>query len=210
MALWAIVPVKPLRRGKSRLADVLTQEERTELNRQLLSHTLETLTAIGDIENILVVSRDPAALALARDYGARTVQEKGAPHLNVALTRATVVVKEYNTRGVLVVPADLPLITPQDVQMMLERAKRPPVVVVAPDRHRQGTNALLMCPVGLIKYEFGPGSFQRHCELARKVGARLEIIELPSFGLDVDLPEDLDRVSKALDNYVGDPQDMEP
>ena len=163
MTLWAIVPVKPLRYGKSRLAEVLTSDERMDLNRRMLAHTLDTLTAIPEIEHVLVVSRDQAALALAREYGARTVQENGSPHLNVALTRATVVAKNYATRGVLIIPADLPLITPEDVRVMLERAVEPPVVVVAPDRRRNGTNALLVCPTGLIDYEYGPGSFQRHC-----------------------------------------------
>jgi len=98
----------------------------------------------------------------------------------------------------LIVPADLPLITAEDVRAMLERAKYPPVIVVAPDRHRQGTNALLVCPVGLIEYEFGPGSFQRHCDLAVKAGARLEVCELPSLALDVDFPEDLDIIEDEL------------
>jgi 2-phospho-L-lactate guanylyltransferase len=198
MTLWAIVPVKPLRFGKSRLAGVLTEDERTDLNRRLLAHTLDTLTAIPEIEHVLVISRDPAALALARDHGARTVQENGAPQLNVALTRATVVAKNYTTRGILIIPADLPLITPEDVRAMLDRATDPPVVVVAPDRHRNGTNALLVCPVGLIEYDFGPNSFKRHCERAVKAGARLEIFELPSIALDVDLPEDLQIVEQEL------------
>ena len=198
MTLWAIVPVKPLRRGKSRLAHVLSQEERADLNRNLLVHTIDTLTAIPEIEQVLVVSRDQAALALAREHGARTVQENGAPQLNIALARATVVAKNYVTRGVLIVPADLPLISPEDVRAMLERVQSPPVVVVAPDRHRQGTNALLVCPVGLIEYEFGPDSFQRHCDRAQQAGARLEICELPSLALDVDLPEDLDLVESEL------------
>jgi 2-phospho-L-lactate guanylyltransferase len=198
MTLWAIVPVKPLRRGKSRLANVLSQEERADLNRKLLIHTIDTLTAIPEIEQVLVVSRDQAALALAREHGARTVQEKGAPQLNIALARATVVVKNYVTRGVLIVPADLPLISPEDVRAMLERVQAAPVVVVAPDRHRQGTNALLVCPVGLIDYDFGPDSFQRHCDRAQQAGARLEICELPSLALDVDLPEDLDLVESEL------------
>ncbi len=207
MALWAIVPVKPLQRGKSRLAGVLTQEEREMLNRNLLIHTLETLLEIPEIENVLVVSRDPSALSLARDFGARTVQEKGTPRLNVALTRATVVVREYTTRGVLIIPADLPLITPQDVQAILTHAKDPPVVVIAPDRHRQGTNALMVCPVGLIKYDFGPDSFLLHCKHAKQVGARLEIVELPSLALDVDLPEDLDWVSEEMENWSFSPVD---
>jgi len=199
MTLWAIVPVKPLRRGKSRLADVLTQDERADLNRQLLTHTLETLTAIPELEHVLVVSRDQAALALARDYGARTVQESGAPQLNVALARATIVAKNYATRGVLIVPADLPLISSEDVYAMLDLLGEPPVVVVAPDRRHEGTNALLVCPIGLIEYDFGPGSFQRHCERALRAGARLEICELPSLALDMDLPADLQMVSDTLE-----------
>jgi len=200
MTLWAIVPVKPLRRGKSRLAGVLSQDERTRLNSRLLEHTLDTLMAIPEIEHVLVISRDTQALALAREHGARTVQENGAPHLNIALARATFVAQKYVTRGVLIVPADLPLITPEDVRAMLERAKDPPVVVVAPDRHFKGTNALLVCPAGLIEYDYGPGSYQRHCERARQVGARLEIVELPSLALDVDLPEDLRMVEMELDS----------
>ncbi|MBN2550161.1 MAG: 2-phospho-L-lactate guanylyltransferase [Anaerolineales bacterium] len=199
MTLWAIVPVKPLRWGKSRLAEVLTQDERTDLNRRLLAHTLDTLTALPEIERILVISRDQAALALAREYGARTIQENGAPRLNVALTRATIVAKNYATRGVLILPADLPLITPEDIRAMLDRARRPPVVVVAPDRHRRGTNALLVCPAGMIEYEFGAGSFKRHCQRALQAGARLEICELPSLALDMDLPEDLQMVSEKLE-----------
>lgn len=208
MTLWAIVPVKPLRVGKSRLSGVLSQDERADLNRRLLDHTLDTLTAIPEIEQVLVISRDPAVLALAREHGARTVQENGAPKLNVALTRATIVVKNYNIRGVLVIPADLPLLTPQDVQAMLEKASDPPVVVVVPDRHRQGTNALLVCPVGLIQYDFGPDSFKRHCQRAMQAGARLEIIDLPSLALDMDLPEDLDKVSETLEGIHPEPEDL--
>jgi 2-phospho-L-lactate guanylyltransferase len=202
MTLWAIVPVKPLRLGKSRLAETLSEDERADLNGRLLAHTLTTLAAIPEIEQVLVISRDPAALALARNHGARTLQENGSPQLNVALARATVVVKNYHTHGVLIVPADLPLLTPQDVRLILERAVDPPVVVLAPDRHKQGTNGLLICPVGLIEYEFGPGSFQKHIAQAQKAGARLEIVDLPSLALDMDLPEDLDQVSRELENVL--------
>ncbi len=148
----------------------------------------------------MVISRDPAALALARDHGARTVQENGSNELNLALTRATVVARSYITGSVLILPADLPLLTPEDVRAMLDKASNPPVVVVAPDRHRLGTNALLVSPVGLIDYEFGPDSFQRHCQRALEKGARLEICELPSLALDVDLPEDLAMVGAQLES----------
>jgi 2-phospho-L-lactate/phosphoenolpyruvate guanylyltransferase len=194
MTLWAIVPVKPLRRGKSRLANALSDEERVELNQSLLQHTLKTLKGLKEVEQVLVVSRDPEALTIARQQGARTVRENGQPLLNTALTRATVVAQVYATRGVLILPADLPLISEEDVLTLIERAANPPVIVIAPDRHRKGTNALLISPSGLIDYDFGENSFEKHCELARQAGARLEIVDLPTLGLDLDLPEDLEIV----------------
>ncbi len=204
MSLWAIVPVKPLRRGKSRLATALTEDQREELNRLLLQRTVKTLLELKEVEQVLVVSRDSAALALARDLGARTVQEDGAPALNTALKRATVVAQVYASRGVLVIPADLPLLTAGDVLALLERATQPPVVVIAPDRHRKGTNALLLSPADLIEYDFGGNSFQRHCDRASKAGARLEIVDLPSLGLDLDLPEDLELVRQLQAQKIGD------
>ncbi|HKI55047.1 MAG TPA: 2-phospho-L-lactate guanylyltransferase [Anaerolineales bacterium] len=194
MTLWAIVPVKPLRRGKSRLAGALSEKERTELNESLLQHTLKTLKGLKEVEQVLVVSRDPHALTVARQHGARTVRENGQPLLNTALMRATVVAQVYATRGVLILPADLPLISEEDVLTLIERAVDPPVVVIAPDRHGKGTNALLLSPSGLIDYDFGENSFEKHCQLAKEAGARLEIVDLPTLGLDLDLPEDLEIV----------------
>jgi 2-phospho-L-lactate/phosphoenolpyruvate guanylyltransferase len=199
MTLWAIVPVKPLRHGKSRLSGILSEDERTQLNERLLAHTLETLANLKELEQVLVVSRDPHALTIARNHGARTVREDGQPHLNTALARATVVAQVYATRGVLILPADLPLLSREDILTFIERATNPPVVVIAPDRHERGTNALLMSPAGLIKYDFGEGSFPRHCDRATKAGARLEIVKLPSFALDLDLPEDLALLDKFKD-----------
>ena len=196
MTLWAIVPVKPLRRVKSRLAGALSEDERVDLNRFLLEHTLKTLIELEKVDQVLVVSRDSSVLAIAREMGARTVQEDGAPALNTALKRATVIAQVYASRGVLVVPADLPLLSREAILTMLDRAINPPVIVIAPDRHKKGTNALLLSPANIIEYDFGPDSFKRHCERAEKSGARLEIVDLPSLGLDLDLPEDLELVRK--------------
>jgi 2-phospho-L-lactate guanylyltransferase len=201
MTLWAIVPVKPLRHGKSRLSGTLTDDERAVLNEKLLAHTLTTLAELNELEQVLVVSRDTRALTIARKHGARTLREDGQPHLNTALTRATVVAKLHATRGVLILPADLPLLSQTDILALIERATNPPVVVIAPDRHENGTNALLMSPTGLIKYDFGENSFARHCERARQAGARLEIVNLPALGLDLDLPEDLELVRERLGNF---------
>jgi 2-phospho-L-lactate guanylyltransferase len=194
MTIWAIVPVKPLRRGKSRLAGLLTEEQRTRLNRFLLEHTLTVLSNISDIEHTMVVSRDPAALALTRSMGGRTVLEDGAPQINTAIQRATVVAQAQGARAVLILPADLPLVKPSDLKALLRQGQTPPVVVIAPDRRRDGTNGLFINPAGLIEYGYGPGSFQRHCQRATDAGAILKIVDSERIGLDLDLPEDLEMV----------------
>lgn len=198
MTIWAIVPVKPLRRGKSRLSGVLSLEARTALNHYLLSKTLETLASVAEIEYSLVVSRDPEALTIAREFRARTVQEQGTPQLNIALTRATIVALSHSVQSVMIVPADLPLLTAEDIRAVVKKGVEPPVVVITPDRHYQGTNALLISPPGLIKYEYGPDSFSKHCEQAKKIGARLEICERGAVALDIDFPEDLELAGYQL------------
>ena len=201
MTFWAIVPVKPLRRGKSRLAGILTEDERADLNRSLLQHTLQILSELREVDDVLVVSRDPQVLTIARNHGARTVREDGQAELNTALKRATVIAQVYATRGVLVLPADLPLISREDALALVERATDPPVVVIAPDRHGKGTNALLISPAGLIEYDFGEDSFQRHCQLVKQAGARLEVVNLHSLGLDLDSPEDYEII-KNLEKTI--------
>ena len=194
MTIWAIVPVKPLRRGKSRLAGLLSEEQRTCLNRYLLEHTLTILNKIPDIEHTLVVSRDPAALALTRSMGGRTVLEDGAPQFNTAIKRATLVAQAQGARAVLILPADLPLVEPSDLEALISQGLTPPVVVISPDRRLDGTNGLFLNPAGLIEYGYGPGSFQRHSERATQAGARLVVFNSERIGLDLDLPEDLEMV----------------
>ena len=195
MALWAIVPVKPLRRGKSRLSGVLSDDDRADLNQRLLLRTVDLLKLIPEFDEVLVVSRDREALALVREHGARTLQEDGTPLLNVALQRATVVAKSYMAESVFILPADLPQITKEDVAAMLEAGRTAPVVVIAPDHHHEGTNALYINPAGLIEYDFGAGSFQRHSQRAQAAGAELKVLELESLARDVDVPEDLSFLS---------------
>jgi 2-phospho-L-lactate/phosphoenolpyruvate guanylyltransferase len=192
MTLWAILPVKPLRSGKSRLSKVLSEEERAALNQNLLQNSLKVLASLELIDTILVVSRDPAVLTIARDYGAKTVLENGNPELNTALKRASLVAQTYLAQEIMVIPADLPLLSKEDLTTFLSHAGKPPEVLIAPDRRKDGTNCLYINPAGLIQFSYGPGSFQKHIDLGKKVNARTEIIEMESLGLDLDLPEDLE------------------
>ncbi len=212
MTLTILIPVKHLSDSKSRLAPVLAGQERQALALRLLRGVLgvaqQAQQQLGTLA--VVVSPDPAVLALAAAYGLTPLPEDSAPlsgyelrvtdstepALNAALEQATAFACARGASAVLVLPADLPLLTLADVarlwrasqQLYADRA-----MVIAPDGQEQGTNALLVRPPGALPYQFGPGSFQRHCQQARDLGLAWHIDRSPRLGLDVDLPADLEH-----------------
>ena len=195
MSLWAIIPVKPLRRGKSRLSEILTEEERFQLNQHLFKRTIDILFTVEAISEILIVSRDTTVLTIAREKGVRTVTENGTPELNNALRRASLFSNAFSTEGVLIVPADLPMLMPEDVSDFLAKRKQPPTIVISPDHRRLGTNMLLINPADLITFSFGINSFERHCAMAKQGGADVVIYENDRIALDLDVPEDYQMLS---------------
>ena len=199
MTTWAIVPVKPLYLSKSRLSAVMSPEERKAFSRSLLENTLDALDNCHLVNGVLVVSRDPEALSVARAFAVHTVQESGSPELNAALTRASqIVASTWNAKRVLVLPSDLPLLTQHDLDAFLQDQRHPRQAVIAPDRHEDGTNALLVKPPGLFEFAFGVGSFAVHLERATRSGAHVREYRSPSVALDVDLPEDLELYRATL------------
>lgn len=216
MTTWAIIPVKPLRYGKSRLAHILTPDQRAKLTTDMLSRTLQVLRDVPAIYRTLVISRDPAALKVARQYEAYTYGEGDKQDLNVALTRAAHIAAAREATGILVLPADLPLITPEDVEMMLAGVapspgsaphsdysngatgfRRPRTVALCPDQNNDGTNALYVSPPLGFAFQYGPGSYERHLQEAKRLGMHSRIVHAPGLKFDLDTEEDW-RVFQAI------------
>jgi 2-phospho-L-lactate guanylyltransferase len=200
MSLCAIIPIKPLRRGKSRLSSVLSENRREGLNQYLLTSTLKCLININKISHILVISYDPSALTLARKFGAKTVLENRNTNINRALRKATLAAMAINSSKILIVPADLPLITKDDILAVIGKSGDPPEIVIAPDRKMSGTNLLLINPIGAIKYNFGEWSFRKHIEQAERKKINIKICQRKNLSFDLDLPEDLEYLKTCTIN----------
>ena len=65
--------------------------------------------------------------------------------------------------AILVLPIDLPFVTPEAIDGGRRAARSPAdrVVVLVTDRHGTGTNALALRPPDVIDFAFGPGSRRR-------------------------------------------------
>jgi 2-phospho-L-lactate/phosphoenolpyruvate guanylyltransferase len=98
----------------------------------------------------------------------------------------------------LLVPGDCPALRADELSALLARPGRAPEVVIVPDRHGSGTNALLLTPPETIAPAFGIGSLARHAARARAAGATVKVRDVPSLGLDVDTPGDVAALRAAL------------
>lgn len=203
MLIWAIIPVKPLHDSKSRLSHVLSPEERAALTSHLLESTVKVLSGINEIDRILVVSRDPKALKVARAAGATTYNETDKQGLNSALTRASHIAVAKRANCVLVLPADLPFITKEDVEMMIAQVTEEVVfgangdgdcqnraIAICSDHNSDGSNALLVCPPIGYTFQYGPNSYTLHLEEASRLGMSARIVDAPGLKFDIDTEED--------------------
>ena len=195
MTIWAVIPVKPLRDSKSRLAHILTPDQRAELTSHLLLHTLHAIQESEQIYRTLVISRDPAVLKLARQEGVFTFNEGDRQGLNQAVTRAAGVTAARRADSILVLPADLPFISAEDIVKLTlllpaDSDQMRPQAIICPDLEYEGTNALLLSPPLEFTFQYGPGSFRKHQQEALQRGRQLTTIELPGVQFDVDTEED--------------------
>ena len=187
---YAIIPVKPLRQAKSRLARALKPPLRQALVRSLLSRTLDLLNTNDRIAGTIVISHDVTVLELARNQNAIGLAESESG-LNAAITQAATWANDRGAKAILIVPTDLPLITEADINAMLDLATGPQHVVIAPDRREEGTNALLIRPPDAITFAYGTSSFEAHRGQAQERSIPVAVYRSPTIALDLDVPDDL-------------------
>lgn len=196
--MWAIVPLKSPELAKSRLADVLNPLARRDLFFAVARHVITTLLGTPGISHVAVVTASDAVDDFARDCGATVIRQDADHGTAAAFAAAVEHLRPLHLPRLLMIAGDLPLLTAVAVEELIAEGAHSPSVVIAPDRQRTGTNALLCSPPEVIAPCFGSDSFRRHCDAAIVSGATLAIIESPPLALDVDVADDLDYLELEL------------
>jgi 2-phospho-L-lactate guanylyltransferase len=192
----AVLPVKSFARAKRRLEEAIS--DRRELAEAMVSDVLAALAAVPEIDDVLVVTAEPSAARAAEQAGAVAVDDPEERGQSAAAQRGIDAAVRRGAERVLLVPGDCPTLAPDEVSRLLARPAGNPSVVIVPDRHGSGTNALLLAPPDALAPSFGAGSFARHAAHAAAAGASIKVRELPSLALDVDTPDDLAALRAAL------------
>ncbi len=197
--VWAVVPVNDFARAKQRLRKVLTPDERAAFARAMCEHVLGVLQTCAAIAGVTVLTPSVEVARLARGRDIDVSMDPGSGWKLGALVDAAL--REEVRRGagtVLVMMSDLPYLEVGDVNGILDGLGEVDVVV-APDRHDQGTNALALRARNHLVTAFGNAdSCTRHLAAIDAAGLRAGVYRSPGLGLDVDLPADLELVSAWL------------
>ena len=194
MDVYAIVPVKKIGVSKRRLSQSLSTRERKALTVAMLEDVLKALKA-SNVNKVLVVSNDPNVHPIAEKFGAFFFSpiRKG---LNSAVEEAFVWCMKNNADSVLVLPADIPLISSKDINAIVDLGSDERRVVLVPSRD-WGTNAFFQCPPHLVHACFGPDSFKKHVNEACSKGACVKFYYSLGAGLDIDSVDDLKVLLKS-------------
>lgn len=179
--IWtALVPLKLGAQRKSRLAHRLTLAERERLSDRMAAHVLACLAATPRVSRIVTLAPAPVG---AGEW--RADQGRG---LNAELQAARAEVPG----ALAVVFGDLPLLSRDDVDALLDVAERAGIAL-APDRRRRGVNALAIAVGRALVFEFGEHSFPRY----RSQAPEAAVVQRPGLMHDIDTVEDMEAAAEA-------------
>ena len=194
---WVIVLIKDFGTAKQRLTPSLDPKSRRAL---ALKNARLALAAASAGDHVLAVAGGVEAASAATASGAEVLVEPRQEGQNVAARRGIDHALAAGAEAVLVLSSDLPLVTAESVRELLSVAARAgePVAVAVPAVGRGGTNALYLRPPGALGLHFGDDSLARFRHEAKGRGVGFLIYHSEAMALDLDEPDDLDRLRRAV------------
>ena len=196
----ALIPMKDPILSKQRLSGLLNPEERYGLALAMFHDVIVAVRGASNVDRVVVYGSGGQIAEMARGVGCEFLEDPANEGETQAVARATEILSPHFD-GLLVIPADVPLVRSEDVDILVNESRMNPGVTLCPSRDRLGTNGVLRRPGGVMPLTFGSNSFYPHRALAHRLGLPCMIVALPRLGLDIDRPEDVATfLSEAVDN----------
>lgn len=195
--IWAVVPAKQTADAKQRLASEYPADFRRALALAMLEDVLTALTRCRDLAGVIVVTCDESIAARGRSLGTEIFEDGARAGHTGAVNAAIARLVREDRNGILTVPGDIPLITPDEVSRLVAAHRCEPAFTIVPAHDRRGSNAIIMTPPDAVPLAFGDDSFLPHLAAARRCGIEPTVVPLPGIGLDIDNPQDLQLLLKT-------------
>jgi len=195
--MWIILPVKDLGRSKTRLAELLSPGQRSDLMRAMVEDVLEELGRAQKVSGVLVVSTDPSIHELAHQHGAQCIAFDDDHSLNQAVGAACERLSRWGETSCMIVHGDMPLLRAERIDRLIAQASRSQTILV-PCKDRQGTNLLALALPAKFPFQYGRDSFGRHLRAARAAGLDPQNEADPDLALDINGPACLAQLRSRL------------
>ena len=196
MKTCAIIPVKSFSKAKTRLN--IPQIKREAICKEMLEEVLQTLSKCKSIDNIVIVSKDDAAIKLSKSFGATQIFDDDlGVNQAVDLADQHLVDLEYNCS--VIFPQDIPMMESSDIDSLLGFLKSRNSVMLVPSRQFNGTNALVRYYVNSMKTQYDKGSYSYQLDAAKHVTQNVSIALIRRMMLDIDDEHDLAFMLKQND-----------
>src|SRR5215471_9051845 len=171
-----IVPVKDPANGKTRLSGFLSARARRELAAAMFADVARALGGVQRADQIFVVTNHSEACKQAKRLGFEFLFERTQLSESASVDWASRELEILGYGEVMRLPADIPLVTAQDIDDLLEVDTGRPGVLMVPSRDRRGTNSIIRTPPTLFPSRFGPDSLRLHSSEADRLGLKPVIV----------------------------------
>ena len=201
----AILPVKQFGAAKQRLSEMLGAATRAALAAAMFDDVLGALQGATALDVTIVVSGEPRVTDLIAGRDVVLLDDPAEKGQSQAARTGLARASALGCSVAVLIPGDCPLLEPAEVDGLIERRRGAgaPDVIVVPDRHRTGTNAVVLDPAGPFEPQFGPDSLRLHTEQCARRGLSCAVEEIGSLALDLDTPDDLAELIRALGREHG-------
>ena len=203
--MHVLVPLKLLDEAKQRLGGSLSAAERRAMTLAMAADVLTAVAGSRRTSGWTLISRNPEAALLVTRFGGSRFEEPASCNLPRALHAAIAnLTPSQRAAGILVLPADLPLLTALDIDCILRLAAQGPACTLVADAALVGTNALALTPADAMTLIFDGQSYRPHLAEAISRELLVQTLRLGNFGLDIDTPGDLEALERARpDSHAG-------
>ena len=188
MKTYAIIPVKSFSKAKTRLN--IPQVKRELLCKEMLEEVLRTLSKCKSIDDIVIVSKDDAAIKLGKSFGAIQIFDDDLG-VNQAVHLADQYLSDLECNCSVIFPQDIPMMESSDVDSLLGFLKSKNSVILVPSRQFNGTNALVRYYVSSMKTQYDKGSYSHQINAAKSVTQNISLALIRRMMLDIDDEFDL-------------------
>jgi len=194
-----LIPIKDPTHAKTRLAELLSEEERRRLAWAMFEDVSRAVATARKPDRVVMVTSFTPAIERARELGWDVLIEESQISESASVDWASRILSERGVDTVMRLPADLPLVRAEDIDELLSIELDSPGALLVPSREGTGTNAIIRTPPTLFPSRFGPNSLALHEQEAARVGVECVIVDNARIALDIDEPTDVEMVLEEGD-----------